>query len=50
MIDQILENYPENSFLKIDGHDNAILGVDEKTMKLCYSVKTIIDNLMNVKL
>ena len=47
MLDQIIESFPEETFLKIDGHDNAILGVDETTMKLCYSMKQIIHNLMN---
>jgi hypothetical protein len=46
MLEQILESYPEETFLKIDGHDNAILGVDETTMRLCYSVNKIIENLM----
>lgn len=47
MLKKIIEQYPEESFLKIDGHDNAVIGVDEKTMNLCYSVKQIIHNLMN---
>ncbi len=46
MLEQIIESYPEESFLIIDGHDNAIIGVDETTMKLCYSVNKIIENLM----
>ena len=46
MLEQIIESYPEESFLKIDDHDNAIIGVDETTMKLCYSVSKIIENLM----
>jgi hypothetical protein len=45
MLKEIIELYPEESFLKIDGHDNAIIGVDETTMKLCYSMKKIIHNL-----
>lgn len=47
MLEQILENYPEESFLKIDGHDNAIIGVDEMSLRLCYSVDMIIHNLMD---
>lgn len=47
MLKDIIERFPEASFLKIDGHDNAILGVDEQSMKLCYSEKQIIHNLMN---
>lgn len=47
MIDNIFEYYSNDQFLKIDGHDNALLGVDETTMRLCYSKKLIIENLMN---
>jgi hypothetical protein len=47
MLEKIFDSFPEESFLKIDGHDNAIIGVDEATMKLCYSMKQIIHNLMN---
>jgi hypothetical protein len=47
MIEQILENYSEDSFLKLDGFDDAILGVDEKTMILIYSVSKILEILYN---
>ena len=35
---QILENYPEDEFLFADGFDEAIIGVDERTMNILYSV------------
>jgi len=38
MINEILERFPENNFLKIDGFDNAIIGIEEKNMVLIYSV------------
>jgi hypothetical protein len=47
MLEQILENYPDDSFLKLDGFDDAILGVDEKTMILIYSVSKILEILYN---
>jgi hypothetical protein len=47
MLEQILENYSEDSFLKLDGFDDAILGVDEKTMILIYSVSKILEILYN---
>ncbi len=47
MLKEIIEQFSEESFLTIDGHDNAIIGVDENTMKLCYSMRQIIHNLMN---
>jgi hypothetical protein len=46
MIDNILENYPEDSFLKADGFDEAIIGVDESSMRLIYSVSKCILILM----
>ena len=45
MLDTILEAFPEDDFLKIDGHDNAVIGIDLKSMRLIYSVSIIIDNL-----
>lgn len=47
MLKRIIENYPEESFLKADGFDKAILGVDEKTMRLVYSVAKCIKVLMH---
>jgi hypothetical protein len=38
MIEQIIEQYSEETFLKADGFDKAIIGVEENSMKLIYSV------------
>lgn len=38
MIENILEKYPDESFLKADGFDEALIGVDLKSMRLVYSV------------
>ncbi len=46
MLDLILEKYPDENFLKADGFDEAILGVEEKGMTLIYSVKRCIDILI----
>ena len=46
MIKQIIENYPDEEFLKADGFDTAIIGVDENTMRLIYSVRKCIKILM----
>lgn len=43
---EILDWYPEEEFMFADGLDNAILGVDEKTMRIIYSVQDCIDCLM----
>jgi hypothetical protein len=46
MIDKILEQYEDEPFLKADGFDEAIIGVDETQMRLIYSVKKCIEILM----
>lgn len=46
MIDNIIEQYECETFLKADGFDEAIIGVDEYTMRLIYSVKKCIEILM----
>jgi hypothetical protein len=46
MIDEIIEQYEDETFLKADGFDEAIIGVDETTMRLIYSVKKCIEILM----
>ena len=38
MIEQIIEQYYDDEFLKADGFDDAIIGVDENEMRLIYSV------------
>jgi len=46
MIDKIIEQYEDETFLKADGFDGAIIGVDETTMRLIYSVSKCIEILM----
>lgn len=46
MLDKILEKYDGETFLKADGFDEAIIGVDEKQMRLIYSVEKCIEILM----
>jgi hypothetical protein len=46
MLDLILDNFPEESFLKADGFDDAVIGLDEPSLRLIYSVKKIIDILI----
>jgi len=41
----ILEYYPDENFLIADGFNDAIIGVDEKPMKLIYSISKCIDIL-----
>ena len=46
MIDRIIEQYEDETFLKADGFDDAIIGVDEQSMRLIYSVDKCIQILM----
>jgi hypothetical protein len=45
MLESILEQYEDEQFLKADGFDDAIIGVDEPTMRLIYSVSKCIQIL-----
>lgn len=45
MIEEILERYPDITFIKADGLDDAIIGVDEISDRLIYSVKKCIEIL-----
>lgn len=47
IIDSIIENYGEVSFLKADGFDTAVIGYDEQSMRLIYSVTKCIEILIN---
>jgi hypothetical protein len=42
MLERILQYYEDESFLKADGFDEAIIGVDETQMRLIYSVSKCI--------
>jgi hypothetical protein len=46
MLDEILELYSDEDFLIADGFDEAILGVDEGSMRIIYSTSKIIEILM----
>lgn len=41
-LDEILDNYPEEQFLKADGFDGAIIGVDPISMRLIYDRNAMI--------
>ena len=45
MIEQILESYPEENFTTADGFDSAIIGVEENSMRVIYSVSKILNIL-----
>jgi len=45
MLDKILEWFPEEEILKADGFDEAIIGIDEESMRLIYSTSKCIEIL-----
>lgn len=46
MLESIMERFPDDQFLKADGFDEAIIGVEGTSMRLVYSVKKCIDILV----
>lgn len=46
MLEQLLEYFEDEEFLKADGFDEAVIGVDERSMRLIYSVTKCIELLM----
>jgi len=47
MLEEILEYYPDETFLKADGLDSAVIGVQVgEPMRLIYSVAKIIEHLV----
>lgn len=45
MIETILEVYFDYDFLKVDGFDEAIIGIEDSSMRLIYSCSKIIEML-----
>jgi len=45
MIEQIFEMYEDEEILLADGFDDAIIGIDNKSMRLIYSVSKCLDIL-----
>lgn len=41
-LEQILENHPDENVVIADGFDSAILGIQEESMRVIYSVRLII--------
>lgn len=45
MLQSIIDNHEDEEFLKADGFDDAVIGVDEQSMRLIYSVSMCIQIL-----
>ena len=46
MLQEIVEYYYDEEILKADGFDEAVIGIDEHSMRLVYSVKLCIEKLI----
>lgn len=46
MLQEIVEYYQDEEILKADGFDDAVIGIDEQSMRLIYSVKICIEILI----
>lgn len=44
---ELQEIFPDVEMLFLDGHDNAILGVDQNNYRIAYSVAKILKNLVD---
>ncbi len=45
-LNEILDNYPEEEFLKADGFDDAVIGFEFNTMRLVYDKNKMIHILI----
>lgn len=45
-LSELYDLYPEENFLRMEGFDNAVLGVEDRTMRLVYSKSKIIKQLL----
>lgn len=45
-LSDLYDMYPEENFLRMEGFDNAVIGVDERTMRLVYSKSKIMRQLL----
>jgi len=46
VLEGIIEHYAEETFLKADGFDDAVIGVEEPSLRLIYSVGKCIEILI----
>lgn len=46
MLNEIVEYFYDDEILKADGFDEAVIGIDQNTMRLIYSVKKCIEILV----
>ena len=44
-LERIIENFPDENIMIADGFDDAIIGIEEESLRIIYSVKKILDIL-----
>jgi len=47
MLDKIIEYYEDYEILKADGFDDAVIGIDDFSMRLIYSTRICIEILIS---
>lgn len=47
VLNKIIHTYPDEEFVKADGFDNAVIGIEDEEMRLVYSVDKCIEILMS---
>ena len=45
-LNEIVENYSDQEFLKADGFDDAIIGIEPNSMKLVYDISIMVESLI----
>jgi hypothetical protein len=45
MLEEILENFDDEELLMADGFDSAVIGIDEHSLRLIYSVRICLEIL-----
>lgn len=45
LLEEITDSYTDEEILKADGFDDAVIGIDDKTLRLIYSMSKCLDIL-----
>jgi hypothetical protein len=48
-LNEIIEKYPEEEFLKVDGFDNAVIGVQPISLRLIYDKELMVMSLLETE-
>ena len=46
VLERIMDDYPDDEFMKVNGFDDAIVGYDGANSRLVYDTKKVIDALV----